>query len=146
MAAAIRNVYSSTIHLLCTFHIGQNIVKHIKPLFSGRHENLREIWNAFLKSWWNLCKKQDSESHDDFDQEWKELLALVQSRQNSNNGKVFHSAQLFLRVLYDKRKQWASRWTWQHLTLGAYSTTFRIHSLYDQTVFKCTYSSYTSRE
>ena len=32
MAAAIRNVYSSTIHLLCTFHIGQNIVKHIKPL------------------------------------------------------------------------------------------------------------------
>ena len=39
MAAAIRNVFSSTIHLLCTFHIGQNIVKHIKPLFSGRHES-----------------------------------------------------------------------------------------------------------
>ena len=77
MAAAIRNVYSSTIHLLCTFHISQNIVKHIKPLFSGGHENLRESWNAFLESWWNLCKKQESEFHDDFDQEWKELLALV---------------------------------------------------------------------
>ncbi|KAI6657050.1 Protein FAR1-RELATED SEQUENCE 5-like [Oopsacas minuta] len=88
MAAAIRNVHPSTIHLLCTFHIGQNIVKHIKPLFSGRHENLCESWNAFLNSWWNLCKKQDSESRDDFDQEWKELLALVQSRQNSNNEKV----------------------------------------------------------
>ena len=49
-------------------------------------------------------------------------MALVQSRQNSNNEKVFHSAQLLLRVLYDKRKQWASRWTWQHLTLGAHST------------------------
>ncbi|KAI6657110.1 hypothetical protein LOD99_15896 [Oopsacas minuta] len=43
-------------------------------------------------------------------------------RQNSNNEKVFHSAQLFLRILYDKRIQWASRWTWQHLTLGAHST------------------------
>ena len=122
MAAAIRNIYPSTIYLLCTFHIGQNIVKHIKPLFSGRHENLRKIWNAFLKSWWNICKKQVTESLDNFDKEWKELLALVQSRQNSNNEKVFYSAQLFLRVLYDKGKQWASRCTRQHLTLGAHST------------------------
>ena len=47
MADAICTTYSSTTHLLCTFHIGQNIVKHIKHLFSGRNQNLREEWNIF---------------------------------------------------------------------------------------------------
>ena len=52
---------------------------------------------------------------------------------NSNNEKEFHSAQL-LRVLFDKRKQCASRWTWQHLTLGAHSTQRleSIHSTFKQ--------------
>ena len=122
MAAAITQIYPSAIHLLCTFHLGQNIVSHIKPLFNGRNENSRENWNTLLHCWWKTCKKQDYYSRDNFDEEWKHLLSLIDLRKNVTNEKTYNSAQKFMKSLYDKRQQWAARWTWQHLTLGAHST------------------------
>ena len=75
-----------------------------------------------MKYWWNLCKRQDSESCDHFDQEWKYLLAFIQSRQDSINEKNYRSVQLFLQTLYEKKEQWGARWTWKYLTLDAHST------------------------
>ena len=50
------------------------------------------------------------------------MLTLIDARRNLTNEKSFNSAQKFHTTLYDKRQQWAAQWTWQHLTLGAYST------------------------
>ena len=48
MAAAITQVYPGAMHLLCTFHLWQNLISHIKPLFSGRDENSCANWNTLL--------------------------------------------------------------------------------------------------
>ncbi|KAI6660727.1 Protein FAR1-RELATED SEQUENCE 5-like [Oopsacas minuta] len=50
MAAAIKTSFPCIVHLLCTFHIGQNVMLHMKSLFSGRSENLRRSWNTFLQT------------------------------------------------------------------------------------------------
>ena len=37
-------------------------------------------------------------------------------------GKSYEVALKWFQTLYERRKQWAARWTWCHLTLGAHST------------------------
>ena len=37
-------------------------------------------------------------------------------------GKHYEVTSKWLQTLYQRRKQWAARWTWCHLTLGAHST------------------------
>ena len=56
------------------------------------------------------------------DEEWNGLLNQVQHRQEITNDIYYQSVKKFLDSLYEKRKQWAARWTWEYLTLGAHST------------------------
>ena len=43
MAAAINQVYPCVVHMFCTFHLAQNLISHIKPLFVGREEILVQV-------------------------------------------------------------------------------------------------------
>ena len=95
---------------------------HIKPLFSKRGEQYKEKWNKFIKLWWHICKKQDGNSYSNFELEWKKLIEIVDSIKNEFIGKSYEVTSKWLQTLYQRRKQWAARWTWRHLTLGAHST------------------------
>ena len=38
------------------------------------------------------------------------------------NHEKFNNANKWLQTLYNRKSQWAARWTWGHLTMGAHST------------------------
>ena len=79
MAAAIRCSLPNTSHLLCTYHLSKNLYTHIRPLFNHKHGNAKLMWNTFCNLWWKICKKQDSDSCNSFDEEWHNLLAILDS-------------------------------------------------------------------
>ena len=109
IASALKKIFPLTNHSLCTWHISQNIFSHLKPLL-GSH------FNQFIKKWWAICKRQDLHSIESFDREWDELLGIV------NNSNLNGQSIPWLQSLYDKRRKWAVRWTWQFHTRGIIST------------------------
>ena len=122
MAAAIRSALPNTSHLLYTYHLSKNIYTHIKPLFNHKAGNAKEMWEKFCNCWWKICKKQDAKSCISFDAEWHDLLGILESIEHNTDVKTLESAKKWLQSLYERKKQWVSRWTWNHLTLGVHST------------------------
>jgi hypothetical protein len=43
---------SSTVHLLCTWHLSKN-------LFTNMKGTAGSAWHAFLRCWWGICKKTE---------------------------------------------------------------------------------------
>ena len=124
MSVSIRNVLPTTKHLLCTYHLSKNLTTHIKPLFCNRDEQHSVNWKNFCELWWHICKKQDGNSYSNFEFEWNQLIKMVDSIKGDAQviGKGYDAASKWLETLYQRRKQWAARWTWCHFTLGAHST------------------------
>ena len=50
------------------------------------------------------------------------LLNILNQFQSEVNHAKFSNANKWLETLYNKKSQWAARWTWGHLTMGAHST------------------------
>ena len=50
------------------------------------------------------------------------LLNILNQFQSEVNHAKFNNANKWLETLYNKKSQWAARWTWGHLTMGAHST------------------------
>ena len=101
MAAAIRNALPNTFHLLCTYHLSKNLYTHIKPVFNQKNGNAKEMWNKFCKCWWEICKTQDAESCETFDEEWHDLLAILESMEHNTCVKTLESAKKWLQSLYN---------------------------------------------
>ena len=93
---------------------------HIKPIFYGIHEDSNLGWRSFIKIWWGICKKQDSLSIDTFDEEWAMLINILDQFKSKVNHEKFNNANKWLQTLYNRKSQWAARWMWGHLTMGAY--------------------------
>jgi len=64
MIASIRDVFPSSIHLLCVFHIWKNFYQHIMPLLKmSASEDRKKIANKF----WKLAKDSDIQMIDEFE-------------------------------------------------------------------------------
>ncbi|XP_070667353.1 PKS-NRPS hybrid synthetase cheA-like [Malus domestica] len=55
---AIRNVFPSTRHLLCRWHINQAVATNCKKLFT-----LEEVWNMFFNDWQTLVSSSTEEEY-----------------------------------------------------------------------------------
>lgn len=67
-----------------------------------------------------VCKETDMKSQETFDAEFQQMISLIPVPQPDNQDKVanYKKAMEWLNKLYEKRKQWAARWTWQHHSAG----------------------------
>ena len=59
------------------------------------------MWNKFCKFWWKICKKQDAESCETLDEEWHDLLAILESMEHNTRVKTLESAKKWLQSLYE---------------------------------------------
>eukprot|EP00961_Rhodomonas_salina_P157042 2114005-Rhodomonas_salina.1 len=122
MAFSIRKVWPECVHQLCTHHLGQNIIKNVRPLFCGPGSNKR--FRKWLSTWWTIAKNSDQRSQSSFDTEWAILREEIESEYATKPhlDKAFASAIGQATRLYDNRKAWAARWTWSVFTAGCHST------------------------
>jgi hypothetical protein len=115
MAAAIARILVATLHFLCTWHLSKNALTHIKPALFPSPAG----FDAFMSDWWAICMRSDTSCIGSFDSEWAALLAPIRNGSPSD-GRT--AALDWLDSLYQRRKQWAARFTWGTLTLAIHSS------------------------
>ena len=97
MSAAIKKVLPETTHVLCTYHLSKNLLKHVKPIFTGIKCGPKEKWIIFCREWWKICKKQDALSDTQFETEWDMLINLAEeSRVLGSNNSVLNCSLKWL--------------------------------------------------
>jgi zinc finger SWIM domain-containing protein 3 len=99
---AIQKVWPETVHLLCRFHIAQNIIKNLAGI-------LREDLNDFLSDFWRVASLEDEDE--------AEYLAQLEAMKAS-----WRNAVDYLTVLEAKQKKWAFAYTHQYFVAGMAST------------------------
>ena len=83
---------------------------HMKPLLVGEVKICVEVGMRSCKVGGTFAKS-DSNSRLLFHEEWNGLLEQVQHRQEITNEIYYQSVEKFLNSLYEKRKQWAARYS-----------------------------------
>ena len=114
MALAIHNIFGDNVcHLLCTWHLSLNLATNLKGVAGT-------MWNSIDEKFWQICKETDLLSREKFDLEFQQLRDLIPTPPKNDVSKVavYEKAMDWLQKLYDKRAQWAARWTWQHHSAG----------------------------
>ena len=74
MAAALRSVWPSSVHLLCQFHLWKNFYEHIRNLIPDANN-----WKLVANGWWRLCKTTDQSFREEFDNHWDSLIVLIEN-------------------------------------------------------------------
>ncbi len=115
MAAAMARILITTLHFLCTWHLSKNLLTHIKPALFPSPAGC----DAFMSDWWAICMRSDTSCIGSFDNEWAALLAPIRNGLPSD-GRA--AALDWLDSVYQRRKQWAARFTWGTLTLAIHSS------------------------
>jgi hypothetical protein len=97
MKAAIAQVFYTTIHLLCIFHLWKNFYAHIMPLI--RYSNMEDRQRV-TKMFWRLAKDSDDDMTKTFDAEFvkmsNEIMVLGKKSGISEVSSFLH----YLRILY----------------------------------------------
>ena len=99
---AIAEVFPCTTHLLCRWHISQNIIKNLAGVLRGRlNEFMDEIWRI-----------SSLESIDEFQKFWEALKSMFS----------FESVHEYMSTLFVIREQWVFAYTHTHFVAGIAST------------------------
>jgi len=125
MAYAIKYVFPSTRHLLCTYHLSKNIFTHFHTLLNDREGT----WPKFIAKWWSICLEHRQDSTASFDHEWGELRLIALSRHGPQSQPFKLAMDWLDGTLKARKEQWAARYTWGECTYGCHSTQ-RIESLH----------------
>lgn len=140
LATAIEASFAGTKHLLCTWHLSLNLATNLRGV-AGK------AWLDVRRKFWQvcyyfqvlsvmmlhhhhymvipsvisqICKETDFFSRTKFDAEFKELIDSLPKPPEDNQSKheEYQKSVKWLQKLYDKREQWAARWTWEYHTAG----------------------------
>ena len=113
MATAIKTALPDTKHLFCTWHLSNNMNINCAPAMT------KVQYKKFSTEWWRVCKNSDQLSINTFDQDWQNLVTMVPIHEFNDN---YITAMKWLKKIYERRHQWAARWTWGYMTVGRYKT------------------------
>jgi MULE transposase domain len=103
-----------TLHFLCIWHLSKNMLTAlVQAVGQGG-----DLWSRVRSAWWRIAKQSNKNS--DWDTEWAELLALVETGTGSDAAKA--TACEWLEARGADKERWAYRYTWRHRTLGIHST------------------------
>ena len=97
---AIQKTWPSTVHLLCRFHIGQNISRALAPI-------LRTRFHQFLDDFWSVSSIEDLQEYND------QFTQLEES---------WPEASSYLHRLKLKQHKWAFAYTHDNFVAGVSST------------------------
>lgn len=100
LARAIQEIWPQATHLLCRFHIAQNITRALAGTFRSR-------LNQFLDDFWRVASL---ESVEEFESEFRSMM--VKWEQGCD----------YLEVLERKKEKWAFAYTHDHFVAGIAST------------------------
>ena len=100
LARAIKEVWATTVHLLCRFHIFQNITRNLAG-------SLRANLSGFMDDFKRVSSIEDV---DEFEMEYSTLKSK------------WVAARSYLRVLEGKKKMWAFAYTHNNFLAGVSST------------------------
>ena len=76
MGAAIKRVWPTTAHLLCVYHINQNLFDHAAQLFPNKRDEMAK--DKFIDSFHRLsCQHGDSRDGAAFPQLWADMVNAV---------------------------------------------------------------------
>ena len=100
MARAIRDVWQDCVHLLCRFHIAQNITRALAA-------NLRSRLNDFLCDFWRVASIEDMS-------EYETEFSAIEDK--------WVEAASYLSVLKAKQTKWAFAFTHSNFVAGVSST------------------------
>lgn len=112
----------ATVHLLCVWHISKNFCTNIKSIISTAD------FTVAIRKFWKLAKKTDARSHGSFELEFSDLVSFVTDSatrigMHLRNPKDVQKAITWLKTdLFEKRFQWAYRFTFRYFTAGCQST------------------------
>jgi MULE transposase domain len=118
MALAINEIWPSTTHLLCIFHLWKNFFEHISGLFKGQQDKWREVANTF----WRLAKTSESSLQHTFDSDFNVLVRAVDDVLSQASEKTKNGTHKWLDSLCSRKQSWVACYTWQHCTYGIHST------------------------
>ena len=81
LGEGIERQWLHSAHLLCTWHLSKNLMKHVKPcLRSHRVGDSPTPWTTFLRMWWKICWNSDRACKESFDEEWDNLKAYLMDK------------------------------------------------------------------
>ncbi|CAD6942254.1 unnamed protein product [Tilletia controversa] len=104
--SAVREVLPTSHHVLCLYHLWQNIVKQLKGKLRGQ-------WVSFAQSFWRVYK---APSPNAFEARWRDLL------------ESYPRARTYLETYqYKNRRSWAAAWVRTRFTADT-RTTGRVES------------------
>ena len=132
----------STVHLLCIWHISKNFCTNIKSIISNAD------FQVAIRKFWKLAKKTDARSHGSFDSEFADLVQFITDSatridMHLRNSKDLQKAINWLETdVYEKKNQWAYRYTFQYFTAGCQSTqrAESIHSVIKRVINRANFS------
>ncbi|KAE8184867.1 hypothetical protein CF328_g7723 [Tilletia controversa] len=105
-SSAVQSILPSSHHILCIWHIWQNITKNVKPKLRGK-------WPKFAEVFWCVYKAPSPAA---FEKRWTAFLQM------------FPSAEPYLGAnQYHTRKSWAAAWVRTKFTVNV-RTTGRVES------------------
>jgi hypothetical protein len=125
-----------TIHLLCVWHISKNFFTNIKSIIS------KADFTDAIRKFWKLAKKTDARSHDTFDSEFRDMVGFIKDSATRISMDLRSPVEVRKAItwletdLYEKRYQWAYRFTCRYFTAGCQSTqrSESIHSVIKVTI------------
>ena len=133
LSRAIASVFDGSVHLLCVWHLANNVKKHIKGCFGvvGRGK-ASAAWHAWFSAFWRVLFQTEEATRDTFDEEWELLRELLRTSGTSSKDSISHGLEYLggydvaerqnKPSVYSMRHKWAYRYTWEHFTMGCNST------------------------
>ena len=117
-------IWHGTHHILCVYHISQNLHKHLRKLFGSDQTG----WHAVVHQFWQIVKATDvrratlsSLFPGSWEKDSKDLIALVNSHLDKDSTVVQQEVE-WLRKLLKRGHKFAARFTWSLSTHGVHST------------------------
>ena len=117
IARAVASAWPTTHHMLCIWHIAQNIITHLRAHFGSATNKLaKATWEQWIHQWWKVCQASDKGYQDRFDDAWKELASALEGRDVPQ-----HEIAWFMN-LGAKKAKFSYAYTCEHFTCGLHST------------------------
>ena len=120
MALAMKSVWTQCIHMLCVWHLSENFLKNLRPLFVGRERD----WHEAVDLFWSMILYTDSD--DTFVggtfEFLRKLVLASPLLQGENISKAALNHKRWFINLEQRIYQWAGTYRWANNTFGMSST------------------------
>ena len=117
---SMQDVWKSTFHHLCVFHISKNLHTHLKNLFGSNIDGWKKVHGYF----WNLAKDSDILALHTFVERFSKMVEMVKTEAKGHCPVDRLDAQVLWLTedLFATKHQWAACFIWQRPCYGIHAS------------------------